>query len=665
MAILSKFGANRLALSVAVARVLLALAILATVGFVAEAWQAETGLVEKLAYVTFGLLLAYGAMAHLLARLGYVLRLATGGVPAADAVGATIQTGFLIPSYREEPAFVLRALLSCAFQRHEKRWIRLLIDDPLDPRNDKERELLEVARDLPRRVTEFLAPFADEVADAAARMDDAGGLQALHVALAERFRVLADAWPRGCHDDRFFADRILGEWARRHAARAEEITGAPPSRRAVAAEVEQLRGRFTVDIASFERKRYVNLSHGKNKAMNLNSFIALLGHRFDEVQSIDGLWLQPSEHGRLCVPSAAYLVTLDADSMLLPDYAACLVGILERPEHARTAVAQTPYAAVPGAPGTVEVLAGATTDVQRILHQGYTRFDATFWVGANAVLRRRALEDIRKEDVERGYPIARFIQDRTVIEDTESTIDLAAQGWSLFNHLEILAYSATPPDFGALLIQRRRWACGGLLVLPKALSVMINNGRGVGPRFAQAVIRFHYLGSVAWIPASLIALAFLPFSPSLSGICLPLVALPYFVAYALDLHLAGRPMSTLFKIYGLNLILIPVNLAGAITSIRQAATGHRPPFVRTPKVDGRTPAPPAMLASVWGGALALLAAAGSDLILGNYTHAAFAGTNGAILMAAAVDYIGIRESQEDLGLAWRRRVDKESVMAGP
>jgi hypothetical protein len=50
------------------------------------------------------------------------------------------------------------------------------------------------------------------------------------------------------------------------------------------------------------------------------------------------------------------------------------------------------------------------------------------------------------------------IADRTIIEDTESSIDLIVRGWSLYNYPSRLAYSATPADFGSLLIQRRRWA---------------------------------------------------------------------------------------------------------------------------------------------------------------------------------------------------------------
>jgi hypothetical protein len=41
--------------------------------------------------------------------------------------------------------------------------------------------------------------------------------------------------------------------------------------------------------------------------------------------------------------------------------------------------------------------------------------------------------------------------------------ELVARGWQLFNYPARPSYSATPPDFGALVVQRRRWPNGGLL----------------------------------------------------------------------------------------------------------------------------------------------------------------------------------------------------------
>jgi cellulose synthase (UDP-forming) len=96
--------------------------------------------------------------------------------------------------------------------------------------------------------------------------------------------------------------------------------------------------------------------------------------------------------------------------------------------------------------------------MQYIVHQGFTPHHATYWVGANALLRKSALEDIATSAREGPVEVRKFIQDRTVIEDTESSIDLVRRGWALHNHPERLAFSATPPDYGALIVQRRRWA---------------------------------------------------------------------------------------------------------------------------------------------------------------------------------------------------------------
>ena len=206
--------------------------------------------------------------------------------------------------------------------------------------------------------------------------------------------------------------------------------------------------------------------------MNLNSYIGLMGGSYREVATPAGRFLMPAGDGEsdLVVPDPDYVLTIDADSVILPEYCLRLVHLLEREENQKVAVAQSPYSAFPGAATRLERIAGATTDLQHIIHQGMTYHNATFWVGANAILRKRALADIEQIEYKGEFKIYRYISDRTVIEDTESTIDLAADGWTLHNYRERLAYSATPPDFGSLCIQRHRWANGGLLILPKLLA---------------------------------------------------------------------------------------------------------------------------------------------------------------------------------------------------
>lgn len=255
---------------------------------------------------------------------------------------------------------------------------------------------------------------------------------------------------------------------------------------------------------------------------------------------------------------------------------------------------------------------------------------------------------------ERGYTVPRFIQDRTVIEDTESTIDLVARGWKLHNYPERLAFSATTPDFGSLLIQRRRWANGGLLILPKLLR---HNARSLVDRRFRPVelfVRAHYLVSIAATSAGLLALLFLPLGSNFNSPWLSLTALPYFVLYARDLRRIGYRRSDLLRVYAFNLLLLPVNLAGVAKSFQQAISGEKIPFGRTPKVAGRTAAPLWAIAAEWLLLVACIFFAVGDAIAGQWSHAAFTAITGFGMLYAIVAFVGVNECVEDFGLGVTR-----------
>lgn len=102
------------------------------------------------------------------------------------------------------------------------------------------------------------------------------------------------------------------------------------------------------------------------------------------------------------IRDTTYVSTLDADSLLASEYTWRLVSsIMEAPGNERVAVAQTPYSAIPGPPGVLKRIAGATTDPRYVAHHGFTRCNATFWVGANALPRKAALDEIRADATER------------------------------------------------------------------------------------------------------------------------------------------------------------------------------------------------------------------------------------------------------------------------
>ena len=351
---------------------------------------------------------------------------------------------------------------------------------------------------------------------------------------------------------------------------------------------------FRAEVTSFERKRYVSLSHEPNKAMNLNSYMGLMGGFYREVRTVTGTALVPSRPDRraLYIPDPDYIVTLDADSVLLPEYCLRLVHLLEQNEYRDMAIAQTPYSAFPGSSTRLERIAGATTDLQHIVHQGLTYYDATFWVGANAVIRKLALDDIVETSYIGDWEIRHYIRDRTVIEDTESTIDMGLHGWRLYNCPERMSYSATPPDFGSLSIQRRRWANGGLLILPKLRrQSRARRRQGKRTRFGELFLRWNYMASISWSSISLLILLAFPFGATLISPLLGLVALPYFMAQASDLRYCGYKRLDVFRLYGFNLVLLPVNLSGTLSSVACGAGGglRRAPAPAGPAPSGRRP----------------------------------------------------------------------------
>ncbi|HKK56623.1 glycosyltransferase family 2 protein [Marinobacter sp.] len=619
--------------------------------------------------------LIYGGLVYQFARLSCLRRAQRHQPVSREALecafdGASPPLTILVPSYKEDTRVVYTTLMSAALQEYPNRRIVLLIDDPHAPTDAEDARQLEAARALPAKVEaqfettarhfrEALEAFQRRATEELDEVEECRRLQACYHEASQWFRAQEESWPRQDHADELFCERVLAAQADALQQRAQALTSLVHGSdqdvvTAARREYRRLLGLFSVEVTSFERKRYENLSHEPNKAMNLNSYIGLIGKAWRRVGEPGKQWLVPArrENCDLEVPDADFLITLDADSLILPDYALRLMHEMRRPGNERLAVIQTPYSAVPGAPGTLERIAGATTDIQYIIHQGFTGWQSTFWVGANALLRKSALEAIVQHDEERGHTVSRYIQDRTVIEDTESSIDLVERGWTLYNYPARLAYSATPPDFGSLMIQRRRWANGGLIILPKLLRFLAR-GPGRLQRLPQAFMRIHYLVSIALVNAGLLIILAVPLTDAVQSLWLPLTALPYFALYTRDMVKLGYRASDILRVYALNLVMIPVNLGGVAKSIQQAWTKAKIPFGRTPKVTGRTAAAPLYVAAIYLILAQWLVAAGFDFAAGRWAHGIFAAANAAMLAYGLVVFIGLRESLEDMtaGLA--------------
>ncbi|MCB1114702.1 MAG: glycosyltransferase [Chlamydiia bacterium] len=530
-------------------RLLTGLAFLG-MGLVTVIWgvhilESDATVLAKATHLTFIGIMGSGYVVYLMGRWGYLARL-KAFFPADHGEMSSVwkkspSITYLLPSYKEEVNVVKMSLLSSALQLYPDKRVVLLIDDP--PSDDPQ---LVLTRALPKQIEQFLEGPREHLKKIYHSTKDA---KKAHRYLAAWFQTQGELYPVTDAQEKAFVELTFFDRAAYHKTCEHTCW-------------DELLGMFNVEVTSFERKQFEYLSHAANKAMNLNSYIGLMGEKFPETE---------------------FVAMLDADTILTHDYTLRLVHHMISPGQERLAVIQTPYSAFPNAAGELERVAGITTDLQFVVHQGFTHYNATFWVGANAIARKSALDDIVEEVQERGYTIKRFIQDRTVIEDTESSVDLIRKGWSLHNYPERLSYSATPPDFGSLLIQRRRWANGGLLILPKLFGSLSN--------WKEGFMRMHYLGSIGVTLGALLTLLIVPFSAQEITWAAIVSPLPYLAIYGRDLMLLGYRFTDLFRVLALNVLLIPVNAAGVLKSLEQAVTGQQIPFFRTPKVKGKTLVP--------------------------------------------------------------------------
>lgn len=632
--------------------------------------------IEAFGYLVVVTFLTFSTLVYLIARQGALQQFSKHTrVPRAiiDRYFSKNRPSItvLIPSYSEETEVIRKTMLSAALQEYPDIRVVLLLDDDSSKARPEDVPRLEATNALSdeiktllskpyQRFSKALSRFEHiDSADKASIRDVVPEIGEHYLWAADWLDTLAEKEVIEDHVDVFFADQVLRELAKDlrlvgDALLVSHKEGAQFSMDRLSQLYCRLVWIFRAELEVFERKKYISLSHEANKAMNLNSYIGLMGGMYKKEQTPDGVVLMPvmrRKEADMIVRETEFVLTLDADSVLLRDYCLRLVHLLEQPDNSDVAVAQTPYSSFRGAPTRLERLSGATTDLQHIIHQGMSHYNATFWVGANAVIRKRALEDIVEKEWVGGFEIKRYVQDRTVIEDTESSIDLALHGWRLINYPERLSYSATPPDFGSLVIQRRRWANGGLLILPKLWTLLRerkNNGRPVSK--VEFMIRLNYMASIAWSNLGLVFLLTYPYDGRLLSPLILLAAIPYFIAMAMDLKYCRYNYSDIIRIYGFNLILLPVNIAGTFKSLEQALSTKKTPFARTPKVKDRTSAAlPYVLSPLFIVGFSVFTL-WRNIQGENWGNAAFAGFNAFAATWAIFSYIGIKNMLVDIWL---------------
>ena len=618
----------------------------------------------------------WGQLIYEWCRLGYLKSFAAHQPPSRKRLEAIYDCDrqpalvVLVPAYCE-PVDVLRmTLMSTALIEHPRHTVMLLIDNPPDPADKAAAVELAATRRLVDEIDSLFRAqerrYAVELSAFCRRCDrnrfvpqvEGRHIAALYRRAAQWLDEQAPVFGTGDYVAALFVERILREPARKHRARAREIASrclgdALLSQADALHEYGRLAGLFSARISSFERKRYVNLSHVRNKASNLNSCIGLLGRHLSEVVRLDGVYLEESdpETAGLRMPDPDYLIICDADSLLLADYALKLLDVMGQPGGERIGVAQVHSVSIPNSPLLLQRIAGAQMDIYRVFGHGSSLHGAAFWTGDNALLRRAALEEISEVTHERGFPIKKYIRDRTLVEDTETTIDFLVRGWEIYSVPDMLAYVGTPSDFGSLLIQRRRWAGGGLLNVPKLVRHLLA-APDRARRIPEAFLRLHYLGIAAvnfgWFLLPIVAMVKAPIGGWWLWACAPFYAL-----YARDLVDHGCTWTDIPRVQALNMLLITVNLEGTVSALKRYWSGHRRPSPRTPKTGERTPAPPSYAAAAILLPLLFAFVAVWDALHGLRAFAALGLVNTMLLAYALLRFAGPIEALGDIRHASR------------
>ncbi|MFI5914507.1 glycosyltransferase family 2 protein [Dactylosporangium sp. NPDC051541] len=177
---------------------------------------------------------------------------------------------------------------------------------------------------------------------------------------------------------------------------------------------------------------------------------------------------------------ADYVITLDADHIAVPELLERMIGYFDDPD---VALVQSPQAYYNTDTLTFRrTRNGVWAEAQmfyRCVQPSKNHWNAAFYVGTSAVLRRQALDSTG------GFATG------TVTEDIHTAMRLHAAGWRSVFLPEPLAFGLEAANLREFFAQRRRWAVGSLQLLLRHRDSPL---RRKGLSVAQ---RVHYLHATA------------------------------------------------------------------------------------------------------------------------------------------------------------------------
>ncbi|HKN62720.1 MAG TPA: glycosyltransferase, partial [Gaiellaceae bacterium] len=182
-----------------------------------------------------------------------------------------------------------------------------------------------------------------------------------------------------------------------------------------------------------------------------------------------------------------FVVVLDADFIALPQLLERTLGHFERDDQlAFVQLPQTFY----NVDSIQHVDRGSASSWHEqslfydVIQPGKNRWNAAFWCGSPAVIRRAALEAVGG------------VATSTITEDILTSMRLHAAGWHSLYHDEVLAVGVAPGDLDGFRTQRLRWAQGSMQILRSRENPLFKRGLSLAQRlnyFASMTTYFQAL----------------------------------------------------------------------------------------------------------------------------------------------------------------------------
>ena len=268
---------------------------------------------QAVSYVIVVSFLTYSALMYLLARQGAFQRFRSHiRVPRAELEShfnkKQSSLTVLIPSYDEEISAIRKTIISALIQEYPKKHVVLLVDDkPNQPtlagkqKLTKTRKIgVEIMRDFSEPRKRFSLVKNSAAIEKLPRKER-------QEAIASEYRW-AVTWLQNFatnevvedHVDTFFVEQVLRSLAEDLALTAKALETSILSNEFLSIDrlqelYQRLRWIFNGTVDVFERKIFASLSQEANKAMNLNSYIGLMGKSYRVRSTPDGGVLIPLE----------------------------------------------------------------------------------------------------------------------------------------------------------------------------------------------------------------------------------------------------------------------------------------------------------------------------------------------------------------------------------